>query len=273
MFRPLRRANSASASASAFLSALALAACNPSAGNETVEVTPAPADIALFSSLPIAQPEGATIADLLSRDAPSHWAAGVLAERGEWRAVDWLGKRDDGWQALAGTDLLILAQPRPLAPEENVALDEFVRAGGTVLLFADPELTQESAYPLGDRRRPTSGVLLSPILSRWGIELERDDTDLAGGVMWNGVSLPLARAGRFRLVEDAGEDAGEFVGVCETQADARLVACAIGEGHLLAFADAALLEPDLEDTVRIRAALLDRLIDFALRLEAGKTRD
>lgn len=269
MFRPLRRASSASALTSALLSALALAACNPSPGNETVEVTPAPAAIALFSSLPIAQPEGATIADLLSRDAPSHWAVGVLAERGKWRAVDWLGKRDDGWQALAGTDLLIMAQPRPLAPEENVALDEFVRTGGTVLLFADPELTQESAYPLGDRRRPTSGVLLSPILSRWGIELERDGTDLASGVMWNGVSLPLARAGRFRLVEDAEE----FAGVCETQADARLVACAIGEGHLLAFADAALLEPDGGETAQIRAALLDMLIDFALRPEAGKTRD
>lgn len=267
MSRPHRRANKAVSLAA--LALLSLVACNPTASSEAVEVASGPVDIALFSSLPIAQPEGASMTYLLSGDAPSHWAVGVLAERGEWRAVDWLGARDDGWEALAEIDLLILAQPRALAPEENVALDEFVRGGGKVLLFADPELTQESAYPLGDRRRPLHGALLSPILTRWGLELERDDADRESGVTWNGVSLPLSRAGRFRLMDEAGD----FAGACDLEADARLVACEIGEGQLLAVADAALLEPDRGETAEIRAALLDRLIESALRPQAGKLRD
>lgn len=256
MFRLRRRASSL-----AVLAAGALAACNPTVGNEAAEPPADPVDIALFSTLPIAQPEGVGMADLLSADAPSHWAVGVLAERGDWRAVDWLGEREDGWDALAETDLLILAQPRPLAPEENVALDDFVRGGGTVLLFADPALTQESSYPLGDRRRPPAGVLLSPILSRWGLELVRDEADRASGVDWNGVSLPLSRAGRFRLAEDAGD----FAGDCTVEADSRLADCAIGKGRVLVLADAALLEPDQGKTAEIRAALLDKLIESALR--------
>lgn len=267
MFRPRRRANSRAALAA--LAILSLAACKPSAGQKPVEAPVAAIEIVLFSSLPIAQLEGASMTDLLSGDAPSHWAVDVLAQRGDWRAADWLGARDDGGGALADVDLLIMAQPRALAPEENVALDEFVRGGGTVLLFADPELTQESAYPLGDRRRPVSGVLLSPILARWGLELERDETDRISGVPWNGISLPLSRAGRFRIAGDAGEFAGE----CDLEAEARIAECTIGEGRLLAFADAALLEPDGGETAEIRAALLDRLIETALRTAPGKSRD
>lgn len=260
MFPPHRRANSALPFRAAFVLALALAltACQPPPEGEAPA---APIDSALFSSLPIAQPEGASVADLLSRDTPSHWAVDALAARGDWRALDWLGGRADRRQALAEADLLIMAQPRPLAPEENVALDEYVRGGGSVLLFADPELTQESLYPLGDKRRPLHGVLLSPILARWGLALERDDKDRAKVAEWNGVSLPLARAGRFRLVEDGGE----FAGQCTLQAEARLVACRIGEGRVVALADAALLEADMAATAETRAALFDRLIDSALQ--------
>ncbi len=269
MSPPHRPANRRAVSPALLAVSLALGACNPSAGNEAAELPAAPIDTVLFSSLPIAQAEGATMAELLTGDTPSHWAVSVLAGRGDWRAADWLGEGDDGRDALAGADLLILAQPRALAPEENVALDDFVRQGGSVLLFADPELTQESAYPLGDRRRPTQSVLLSPILSRWGLRLERDQADTQSGVMWNEVSLPLSRAGRLRLVEARGQ----FAGQCKPQAEARLVACAIGKGRLLAFADAALLEPDAGETAKIRAALLDLLIDSALDPESGKSRD
>ena len=255
--------------------ALAAAACHPSAGAEQAEPSAAataaraPVSTALFSSLPIARAERLSIEDQLKDGAPAHWAARLLSDRGEWRAVDWLGTRDDGYDALAGIDLLVMAQPRPLAPEENVALDRFVRDGGTVLLFADPDLTQESAYSLGDPRRPAHTVLLSPILSRWGIELERDDRDEATDVAWNGVTLPLAEAGRFRLKPDAGE----FAGQCDLEADARIVSCTIGKGRLLAMADAALVEPDTAATAQIRRSLLERLVDSALAAKTGKSRD
>ena len=251
------------------------AACHPSAGaeqaaaSETAEPARKPIATALFSSLPIARPENVAMEDLLREDVPAHWATSLLTDRGEWRAVDWLGIRDDGYDALAGIDLLVMAQPRPLAPEENVALDNFVRDGGTVLLFADPHLTQESAYALGDPRRPGHTVLLSPILSRWGIELEHDESDEKTGADWNGVTLPLSEAGRFRLKPDAGE----FAGRCVLEAEARLVSCEIGKGRLLALADAALLEPDTGGRAEIRRALLERLIDAALASEVGKSRD
>ena len=53
-----------------------------------------------------------------------------------------------------------------------------MRGGGRVLLFADPMLTRHSAFALGDRRRPQDVVLLSPILARWRLELQFDESHL-----------------------------------------------------------------------------------------------
>ena len=62
---------------------------------------------------------------------------------------------------------LLLAQPRALSGPENVALDAWVRGGGHLLLFADPMMTGESRFGIGDRQRPQDVILLSPILNRW----------------------------------------------------------------------------------------------------------
>src|SRR3546814_13026787 len=63
--------------------------------------------------------------------------------------------------ALAGADLLILAQPRALNPVELLVVDEWVRAGGRALLFADPALhwAGELPQPLHrpDRKRIVQG--------------------------------------------------------------------------------------------------------------------
>jgi hypothetical protein len=63
---------------------------------------------------------------------------------------------------------LLLAQPRALAPTQLVAIDQWVRDGGTALVLADPLLRWPSDLPLGDRRRAPSASLLQPLLTHWG---------------------------------------------------------------------------------------------------------
>lgn len=68
----------------------------------------------------------------------------------------------------SGARRLLLAQPRALAPAQLVAIDQWVRDGGSVLVLADPLLRWPSDLPLGDRRRAPSASLLGPLLDHWG---------------------------------------------------------------------------------------------------------
>ncbi|WP_420145244.1 Gldg family protein [Sphingobium sp.] len=70
--------------------------------------------------------------------------------------------------AASGVKRLLLAQPRALTPPQLVAIDMWVRAGGTALVLADPLLRWPSGLPLGDRRRAPSASLLQPLLGHWG---------------------------------------------------------------------------------------------------------
>src|SRR3546814_11525492 len=72
--------------------------------------------------------------------------------------------------ALAGADLLILAQPRALTPVELLVVDEGVRAGGRALLFADPALHWAGELP-PHLPRPPRTSLIRPLLSHSGLEL------------------------------------------------------------------------------------------------------
>ena len=147
---------------------------------------------------------------------------------------------------------LVIAQPRVLSPAENVALDGWVRRGGHLLLLADPAWTEESPYPLGDPRRPQAAAMLSPILARWGLELMFDAAQplelRERDVM--GVSVPTVLAGTF---------ATRGQGNCRLWGDGLAVTCAIGQGRVLALADAAVLERDDPDGHRAQAfrALLE----------------
>lgn len=79
----------------------------------------------------------------------------------------------------SGARRLLLAQPRALAPAQLVAIDRWVRNGGTALVLADPLLRWPSDLPLGDRRRPLSVSLLPPLLHHWGFRpaaLEAEET-------------------------------------------------------------------------------------------------
>lgn len=160
-----------------------------------------------------------------------------LAERFDLRPIDHLTA-----ETLGGETLLILAQPRLLAPEELVILDGWIRNGARALVFTDPALSWRSDLPMGDRRRPPPIGLLDPLLQHWGLAL--DDAAPESGVIKariEGMAAALASPGRWSTSR----------GSCAIT-DERLVAeCRIGKGRALLIADADLLDERLWDETGI----------------------
>lgn len=205
---------------------------------------PEKTELGLFSSLPIYWLESADIAETLDGNGQVHWVRSALEQESRLLPLDTL----DG-DELGRLERLFMAQPRPLAPPENVALDDWVRGGGRLLLFADPMSTEHSRFGLGDRRRPQDAVVLSPILRRWGIELMFDDaqSDALRTVRFAGVAIPVRLAGSFRAV--SGGEAAE----CDIGSDSVIARCRIGEGAVLMIADAAVLSHADGDEQALRA--------------------
>lgn len=155
----------------------------------------------------------------------------------------------------AGLADLVIAQPRPLEPAENVALDAWVRGGGHVLLFADPLLTFESRFPLGDPRRPADTVLLGPILTHWGLALHeaadaRETTREIGGA-----PFPVQSPGALAVLPGASG--------CRIEQAGLIAKCRIGKGFVLIVADAALLDPASGPDAEARARALRTLMQQA----------
>lgn len=199
--------------------------------------------LGLATTLPIYWVESGGIGELLQGQQEPSWVRRALETRFRLEPLDVLDE-----EALAGLDRLVLAQPRALSPRENVALDAWVRRGGRLLLFADPMLTQESRFHIGDKRRPQDVVLLSPILTHWGLALafDPDQPDAERLIEVAGAAVPVALAGQLR----AGSG-----GACETAGESILARCRIGEGRVVVLADAAVLE-NAGDIGGRRAALL-----------------
>lgn len=228
------------------MAALALLAGAGWLASRPAPVPPRP--VGLFTSLPIVWNEAADLGDLLHSKAPPHWAKDVIAVRGAIVPLDLLAPLSPGLTRL------VMAQPRPLSPEENVALDAWVRAGGRLVLFADPALTEHSTFAVGDPRRPQDLVLLSPILARWGLELRFDDAQAAGlrEVDAGLATIPVDLPGSWRLM--AGAD-------CQLHGGGLLAECRVGKGRVLALADAAVLDREHGDAAHADA--LAELLDQA----------
>lgn len=192
--------------------------------------------VGLFTSLPVMWGEGSDVAQLLAAGQQAHRVRRALVEVGPIVPQDTL----DG----LGPKLhrLVIAQPRPLSPLENVALDNWLRAGGELLLFADPMLTEPSAFALGDPRRPQDIVLLSPILGRWGLELMFDDRQPAGvrSVALGDTAVPVDLAGTWQTTAPN----------CRVEGNGVLVTCRIGKGRLVALADAEVMSAKDADRSR-----------------------
>ncbi|WP_324828202.1 DUF4350 domain-containing protein [Qipengyuania zhejiangensis] len=238
------------------IAALFLAACGTGSGN-AVEEPASRSDVGLFTTLPIYWGEDSSVTAIIDGGGEKDWVRTVLEQRFRIAPLDALEP-----DTLQGVEKLILAQPRPLAPSENVALDDWVRGGGRVLLFADPMLTRHSDYAIGDKRRPQDVVLISPILARWGLQLGFDEEQPAGE-RWEkafDAAMPVNLAGRFTRVEP-GAPAD-----CTVSETGVLARCTIGKGRVTVIADAALLDPDGDalSTDGKRRSALDRLIATSL---------
>lgn len=124
--------------------------------------------------------------------------------------------------------LLLMAQPQAQTPENLVALDNWVRAGGRALLLADPMLEWPSKRSLGDPLRPPPQFADTGLLAHWGLRL--DAPDQRG-------STSRGMAG-YRIVTVSP---GALYGSCQISPDRLIADCQVGHGRAVTVADADLL--------------------------------
>ena len=223
-----------------------LTACNANtpqdeAAAAPVEVTDAQTGkpkLGLFTTLPIYWGEAGDISEMIDGDSEPDWVRTELETRYELVPLDTLEA-----EALDGLDQVLLAQPRALAPSENVAFDAYLAQGGKAVILADPMLTRHSEYGIGDRRRPQDVVLLSPIFSRMGLELLFDEEQGEGERLVDG-RLPVNLAGRF-----VTRDSGSAERVCTVASEGLRATCRYGRGEVHLLADAAVLDWEGEEPV------------------------
>lgn len=130
---------------------------------------------------------------------------------------------------LAKGRLLLMAHPLGQAPEHLVALDEWVRRGGRVLLLADPVLDWPSKRPLGDPLRPPPSFIDTGLLGHWGLRLDAPDE-----------RGPQGRSlGGYEIVTSSP---GALSGTCRISADRLVGDCRVGKGRAIVVADADFLD-------------------------------
>ena len=127
--------------------------------------------------------------------------------------------------------LLLMAQPLAQPAEDLVALDDWVRRGGRLLLLADPMLEWPSARPLGDLLRPPPMFMDTGLLAHWGLRLDRPDRRGPRIERLGGYDIPTVSP-------------GSLYGGCAISADRLVAHCRIGEGRATVVADADLLDVD-----------------------------
>jgi hypothetical protein len=209
--------------------------------------------VLLMTALPVVWGEGGAF-DPNSRPAAIYTA---LQREFALRPIDALDQA-----SLAKAPLLLLIQPRWLAPEELVAVDGWARGGGRALILTDPKLGWHSELPLGDIRRPPPAGLLKPLLDHWGLAVEGGPR-WSDGVFGNGRRLVAEHPGRLTARGSA----------CRVLR-AELAECRLGQGRATILADADLARDELwvgsgaqgaarhrrlSDNPLVVADLLDRL--------------
>jgi hypothetical protein len=127
--------------------------------------------------------------------------------------------------------LLLMAQPLAQAPENLVALDNWVRGGGRVLLLADPMLEWPSKRPLGDPLRPPPMFADTGLLAHWGLRLDAPDERGAARRKLGGHDVVAVSAGR-------------LFGGCQISTDRLVAVCRIGSGEAIIVADADFIGTD-----------------------------
>jgi hypothetical protein len=221
---------------------LALSGCSAAPAPASQE-TAAAQRLGLMTSLPLYWPLGADVAAIANGSGPLPWQRQALAARYQIEPLDTLSPIPalspdaPATDPLAGLALIAVIQPRGLSPADNVALDDWVRAGGHLLLALDPALTGEYDLPLGDPRRPVDAALIPPVVARWGLAASFDEgqaTQVTTARLGN-AALPLALAGRITIPDSAAAH-------CTMLADGAAARCIVGAGQVTLIADAALFE-------------------------------
>ena len=150
---------------------------------------------------------------------------------------------------LAKGRILLMAHPRAQPAEDLVALDQWVRGGGRVLLLADPMLEWASGRALGDPLRPPAMFMDTGLLAHWGLTLEAPEERGP-------------KVGRIGGADVLTASPGTLSGSACVVGGGGLVAhCRIGKGHATVIADADFLNVDDLDgpTDHNLDALLDEL--------------
>jgi hypothetical protein len=189
-------------------------------------------DIGLITTLPMRWGEGdaPNAIDAMANPAPAYVA---IQDEYDIRLIDSVDNK-----ALKKTKLLMLAQPRAFTPQELVDIDSWVRGGGRMLILADPALSWESAYPLGDKRRPLFTSLLSPLFTHWGIELVLpmdDGNEKAGYYQVAGERIKTITPGAWQPIR------GRKTGNCSISDKGLIAQCTVGKGQAILIADADLM--------------------------------
>ena len=191
----------------------------------------------LMTSLPIYRAPQASVADALAGAGAGqpHWLRAELEARNRLDPLDTLDAGN-----LADTDILLLIQPRALTPAENVALDQWVREGGRVVLVADPMLESEPRFALGDPRNPQAIAVTGAILARWGLVLQpgKYGDGAERQVSIGESAFAVSHGGSFALRTPAGGDPAD----CALRYENLVAVCAIGEGSAVLLADATPFE-------------------------------
>ena len=210
--------------------------------------------VALMTSLPIYWGEAADFRVLASGQGDLPWVRAALEERYDLQPLDSLVIEDEAVQE--NFDRLIIAQPRALSPQDNVAVDEWVNNGGRLLMVIDPLLTGSYSVPLGDPSHPVAVGLLPPVLERWGIGMRYDENQpfALRTIAVEGLEIPVAMAGEAHLL-DSGS------GTCSISHEGVLARCDVGQGRVTLLADAALFE--FHEDSSDRRKLLSKLTNIA----------
>jgi hypothetical protein len=181
--------------------------------------------VTLLTALPLVWGEG-DAADVLAGRTGRSETLKAMDGRLDIRPIDTLSADT------LGHDAAMIAQPRRLTPQELVALDKWVRAGGKAMIFADPELVWPSRYAPGDNRRAPPVTLLDPLFAHWGVAL--GDSDHEERALQPGAALVTVLA------------AGTWTGPKGCSAGGTYVLdCRIGKGRVILVGDADVLDARL----------------------------
>jgi len=133
---------------------------------------------------------------------------------------------------LAQVDRLLIIQPQALAPDELVEIDRWVRRGGRLLIFADPDLRWPSTLPSGDPRRAPAVSLLSPLFAHWGVRLLSTKGLSPAAEDLEGSNVVFDRPGRWAV---KGEKCAPV--------SSRVLKCSIGKGGAILVSDVDFANP------------------------------